>query len=77
MKEHVKSEHILTDFFECVFCGEIQGDKRKEEIHIIEQKISSIEAQENRKKILENFKSYSDNPELIDSGKMWNKLGLS
>ena len=41
---------------------------------MIEHEISILEAQENRKKILENFKSYSDNPENINMGEMWKLL---
>ena len=44
-------------------------DKRKLDKLNIE--IASIEAEENRGKLMENFKYFSDNPEKIDMSKMW------
>ena len=46
----------------------------------LEEKISKIEAEVNRKKILKNFKYLSENPENIQMSKMWKllkKIGLS
>ena len=45
----------------------------EEAIETIDRNISEIEALENRKIILENFKSYSDNPETINMQEMWKK----
>ena len=71
--EHKKSDHGLYAF-DCEFCENTFVDKNKKEIHIIEHKISNIEAQENRNKIVKNFRCFSDNPELINVGKMWKVL---
>ena len=45
----------------------------EEAIDTIDRNISEIEALENRNIILENFKSYSDNPETINMQEMWKK----
>ena len=37
----------------------------------INLEIACIEAEENRAKLVENFKFFSDNPEIIDISKMW------
>ena len=37
----------------------------------IDQKISEIEAEENRKIIVENFSQFAEDPENLDRGKMW------
>ena len=47
---------------------------KNEEIKKLEEIISSIEAEENRKKILNNFKYFSENPEMIEMSKMWKLL---
>ena len=41
----------------------------------IDQKISEIEAEENRKIIVENFSQFAEDPENLDRGKMWKLLG--
>ena len=43
-------------------------------INDLEEKISSIEAEENRKQILNNFKYFSENPESIQMSRMWKLL---
>ena len=43
----------------------------KEGIKELEEKISDIEREENRKQILHNFKYFSENPEKIEMSKMW------
>ena len=43
-------------------------------INEIDKVISDHEANENREKILRNFKFYSENPEQIDRQKMWKLL---
>ena len=44
------------------------------EFGLIDRQISEIEALENRNKILQNLKYYSDNPENINMSKMWKIL---
>ena len=44
------------------------------ELHIIDHQISDLEAQENRNRIIQNFKSFSDNPETINMGNVWKRL---
>ena len=41
----------------------------------ISEEISKMEAEENRNKIMENFKCYSENPESINLTQMWKLLG--
>ena len=40
-------------------------------VKLIEQDISDIEAKENRKLIIKNFKSFNDNPEEVNLGQIW------
>lgn len=74
IRKHSNRSHVVSEEpkFECIICGET-ADKNKEK-DFIDQQISNLEAEENRKKILENFKHYSDNPENINMGKMWKLL---
>ena len=58
----------------CEFCDDTQIDVESRELHIIDHKISLLEAQYNRKKIMSNFKCFSDNPENINMVKMWKIL---
>ena len=44
------------------------------EITKLEEKISNIEAEDNRKQILRNFKHLSENPENIQMSNMWKQL---
>jgi hypothetical protein len=50
------------------------GLNLSEEIEQINEKISNIEAKENRDLILKNFKSFSENPEAIDLKQVWKTL---
>ena len=70
----IKRKHLEATTFECPLCREFLIGKDRFEIHNIEHTISNIEAQENRFKIVKNFKSYSDNPENINRGEMWRLL---
>ena len=76
-KNLIKSEFCkkctINNEFECQFCGK-NTSKTKDQIEFIDRQISNLEAEENRRKILENFKHYSDNPEQINMGKMWKLL---
>ena len=58
----------------CTICDKMIIGKANYEIHLIEHKISNLEAQENRRKILDNFKLFSENPENINMGEMWKML---
>ena len=49
-------------------------DKKIDDINVINKRISEIEAEQNRSKILKNFKFYSENPENINMSKMWKIL---
>ena len=77
VREHDKTkheDHALAQTFMCEFCDDTQIDAESRELHIIDHKISLLEAQDNRKKIMSNFKCFSDNPENINMGKMWKIL---
>ena len=37
--------------------------------------MSEMEAEENRKNIMENFKSFSEDPELINLSQLWKTVG--
>ena len=52
----------------------INSDINNEKINLINKRISDIEAEENRSKILKNFKYFSDNPEKINMSEMWKIL---
>ena len=54
----------------------VQSDNpiRKKKLDVINHKISNMEAEDNRNKLLENFKFFSDNPESINMSKMWKLL---
>ena len=54
--------------------GQSDNPIRKQKIDAINHKISTMEAEENRNKLLENFKYFSDNPENINLSKMWKLL---
>ena len=82
LRNHIISKHTTDNVNKCNKCNlQCRGDKELEEhirtMHVpheiteIEEKISSIEAAENRKKILDNFKSFSENPESIQMSRMW------
>ena len=71
IRKHIQSEHSSKEKIKCKICGKTLTGKSQYDIHLIEHNISSLEAQENRRKILENFQSYSDNPENINMGEMW------
>ena len=47
---------------------------KTEEIEEVNKQIANFEADENRKKIIENFKFFSDNPENIQMQGMWKSL---
>ena len=49
----------------------MKSEQQLRYIKEIESKISNIEAEENRMKIVENFKYFSENPENIEMSKMW------
>ena len=51
--------------------NDVQSNKELEEVTT---RISEIEAEDNREKIMKNFKEYSDNPEYINVQKMWKML---
>ena len=70
---HLISNHEIEEEFKCKVCGKTMIDRR-EQIKNIDQEISSLEGEENRKKILDNFKQFSDNPENINMEKMWKLL---
>ena len=50
----------------------IDADKIK--LEELNEKISCLEADENRKKLIDNFQQFSDNPEKVNVLKMWNLL---
>jgi phosphopantetheine adenylyltransferase len=52
--------------------SEISENKIK--LDEISKRIFEIEAEENRNKIVKNFKQYSDNPENINMQQMWRTL---
>ena len=45
-----------------------------EEVKTIEKEISCLEADENRKSIIKNFKRFSDNPENVNLQEVWKVL---
>ena len=47
---------------------------KKEEVILLNEKISDIEAEVNRNKILDNFQQMSQNPENVNLGKVWKLL---
>ena len=49
-------------------------EESKEEIQALDEEISNTESEINRKKIMENFKSFSDNPENINLGQVWQTM---
>jgi hypothetical protein len=53
---------------------EINNVDSNTELEEITKRISEIEAEDNRDKIMKNFKEYSDNPEYINVQKMWKML---
>ena len=46
----------------------------QKEVDDLNKTISEMEAENNRNKIMENFKCYSDNPENINLSEMWKTL---
>ena len=46
-------------------------DKSSSEIDHLNSVISELEAEENSKLIMENFKSYSEDPETVNITQMW------
>ena len=54
----------------------VQNDdeKSKEEVKTLDEEISNTESEINRNKIMENFKSFSDNPENINLGQLWQTM---
>ena len=49
-------------------------NKCDRELKVLEETISNFEAEETRKKIMERFKKFSDNPEKINLQEMWKTL---
>ena len=52
-----------------------RSQENTSEIHLLDQKIADIEAEENYKIIVDNFSQFAEDPENIDRGKMWKLLG--
>ena len=50
------------------------SDMNSKDIDMIDKRISDIEAEESRSKIVKNFKYFSDNPENINISEMWKIL---
>ena len=51
------------------------GDFEKEKkLQVLNNEICNLEAEENRNKLVENFKQVSDNPENVNVAKMWKLL---
>ena len=73
VREHTKVKHKTEDEFQCKFCGKTMIDG-KEQIEIINEEISNIEGAENRRKIIDNFKQFGENPENINMESMWKLL---
>ena len=49
----------------------VENDRKLQELN---NEISNLEAEENRNKLMDNFKQISDNPENINVSKMWKLL---
>ena len=67
-------EQTTQEEITCTICDKIKVGKSQYEIHLIEHKISNLEAQEKIRKFLDNFKLFRDNPENISMGEMWKML---
>ena len=52
----------------------INDEKSKSEAAVLDEEISNEEAEINRNKIMQNFKSYSEDPENINLGQVWKTL---
>ena len=52
----------------------LKYDEYSEEIDKLNEEISSIEAKSNRDKIVQNFQSYSQDPENINLANVWKTL---
>ena len=85
LRNHMNGDHatdVVTEGNNCNFKN--RSNKEIEEhirikhvpqvIKDLEEKISSIETEENRKKIMNNFKYFSENPESIQMSRMWKLL---
>ena len=49
-------------------------EKSKDEVRTLDEEIYNTESEINRNKIMENFKSFSDNPENINLGQVWQTM---
>ena len=64
----------------CKFLSKCRGVKKEHKndyvyrLKLLEETISNLEAEENRKKIMERFKKFSENPEKINLQEMWKIL---
>ena len=55
----------------------IETEENKIEAKQIDEEVSSFEAETNRNKIMQHFKSFSGDPENINVGLVWKTLNIS
>ena len=79
-------KHARVQQYECTFCGKIFKKRQQLMVHEkrhpehlrrlkdIEKEIANIEAEENRNKIIKEFKNLSNNPENVNIKEVWKRL---
>ena len=56
------------------YLSNLADDENKDKLEELTRKISELEAEENRNKLIKNFKEFSDNPETINLQQVWKTL---